>query len=367
MINFFIRIFTCNHLKISKRSLSLKKIFRFLYFYSGMNGLEFGPYTIETVISTVGRSIVYGGRSKHDGKLYACKFVDRTNLSNSETLLLEHELRIHSYMNHPSIIEFKEALYTKEYIIVVTEYCENGDLLENIRERKITGSSYRRIFYDILLGIEYIHAKGFCHFDLKPENIFIDKMNRIKIGDFGCCIEASKFDFKNVAGTLSYLAPELLENEYTGFDPRKCDMWSIGVVFYAIINKTLPFSADNDDELIEQIVKGKYLADSNYNSRLNEIIDSCLITDPNHRKSAYDLVNFGIFDIERESRSFLNQSRKSMRSNENLMITRMRRDMRITFMQPKKANPISYIGHSKSSAGNVYLRIPKIIYVNKDI
>jgi serine/threonine-protein kinase HSL1 (negative regulator of Swe1 kinase) len=117
---------------------------------------------------------------------------------------------------------------------------------------------------EILKGIAACHEKNICHRDLKLENLLIDKLEKqVKVIDFGL---AEKFDqddgIKGYFGTLEYLAPEVAikRGSYT----EKCDMWSIGVIMYAMLTKKFPFTNKNREtfKIRAMIQEGKYDTDS---------------------------------------------------------------------------------------------------------
>ena len=93
----------------------------------------------------------------------------------------------------------------------------------------------------ILEGINYCHKNGVSHRDLKPENILINDRNQIKIIDFGFASNFHNSTLVGQGGTRSYQAPEVLKN---GDYNEKCDIWSIGHIFYMLLTCTHPY----DDE-----------------------------------------------------------------------------------------------------------------------
>jgi serine/threonine protein kinase len=127
--------------------------------------------------------------------------------------------------------------------------------------------------HEILKAIAACHEKNICHRDLKLENLLIDKLDKqVKVIDFGL---AEKFDpddgIKGYFGTLEYLAPEVAikNGSYT----EKCDMWSLGVIMYAMLTKKFPFTNKNREtfKIRAMIQEGKYDTDSK-NSALKELL-----------------------------------------------------------------------------------------------
>lgn len=91
------------------------------------------------------------------------------------------------------------------------EYAPNGDLFHRIHRNKLESDELLRIFYQVCLGIRYLHAKNIMHRDLKPENVLLDKDMNVKICDFGWSTEYFEGVCREtLCGTYEYMAPEVL-------------------------------------------------------------------------------------------------------------------------------------------------------------
>lgn len=100
----------------------------------------------------------------------------------------------------------------------------------------------------------YLHSQGIVHRDLKPENMLFENegSNVLKIIDFGIAarIESEEFLTDRI-GTPYFIAPEVIYKKYN----EKCDIWSAGVIFYMMLTGVLPFKADNEVNLLQNILR----------------------------------------------------------------------------------------------------------------
>ncbi|KAL4612642.1 hypothetical protein ACB092_08G215500 [Castanea dentata] len=130
-------------------------------------------------------------------------------------------------------------------IYLVMEYAKNGDLLKYISEMgKLQEEEARKIFQQIISGVEYCHEKYVVHRDLKPDNLLLDSERNVKITDFGLSnIMTDGQGFNTSCGSPKYAAPEVLSGEsYTG---PHVDVWSCGIILYNLLCCKFP-AFDND-------------------------------------------------------------------------------------------------------------------------
>ena len=245
-------------------------------------------------ISTVGRggsSVVVSVLDEKTSKIYAAKIISRKSIMDMGQMeYLERELRVMSTLNHPNLLRVIDEIYLKDLIIVITEYCENGDLITFITSNSfLMLSMARRIFMQIVEGVNYLHQRNIAHRDLKPDNIFLDQDLNVKIGDFGLAKTSQKGQlFNTLCGTFYYLAPEIIKHQ--DYDGIKCDIWSLGIILYSMIFGTLPWRSTNHQQLIEEICRGDLAWPSEINVEATEIIKRCTCLDPKQRPTCEEIL-----------------------------------------------------------------------------
>lgn len=113
----------------------------------------------------------------------------------------------------------------------------------------------QKIFTQLVGAVSYVHSKSCVHRDLKLENILLDKHGNVKLVDFGFTREyqGSTSYLQTWCGTICYSAPEMIKGEkYAG---EKVDVWSLGIILYALLCGELPFDEDDENDTKQRILK----------------------------------------------------------------------------------------------------------------
>lgn len=224
--------------------------------------VRFGAYVLG---STLGEGefgkVKLGWRKdgKHPSQV-AIKLIKRDSImkdSDSE-IKIHREINSLRLLNHPNIVNLVEVLKSGKYIGIVLEYASGGELFDYILQHKYLKENVaKKLFAQLVSGVDYMHSKGLIHRDLKLENLLMDKHKNIIISDFGFVnsYNRDKNDLmKTSCGSPCYAAPELVltQSPYSG---RKVDIWSLGVILYAMLSGYLPFDDDAENEDGADIVR----------------------------------------------------------------------------------------------------------------
>ncbi|KAJ8099142.1 kinase-like domain-containing protein [Lipomyces tetrasporus] len=227
----------------------------------GKEGVRFGNYTLGTTLGEgeFGK-VKLGWRrdGKHPAEV-AVKLIKKESIppmSNREAKF-QREIIVLRHLRHPNIVRLQEIIQNEKYIGIVLEYASGGELFDYILEHKyLKDNSACRLFAQLVSGVDYLHSKGIVHRDLKLENLLLDKHKNIIITDFGFANVFNPDDvmsgrqtadlMSTSCGSPCYAAPELVvsEGKYSG---RKVDVWSCGVILYAMLAGYLPYDDDPEN------------------------------------------------------------------------------------------------------------------------
>ncbi|PHH92173.1 hypothetical protein CDD83_8559 [Cordyceps sp. RAO-2017] len=201
-----------------------------------------GNYTIGRLIGKGSFGKVYLGTHKlTNGSKVVLKSAHKTD-SN-----LAREIHHHRQFVHPHIARLYEVIVTENLIWMVLEYCSGDELYNYLLEHgPLPVHKVQKIFAQLVGAVSYVHLQSCVHRDLKLENILFDKHENVKLVDFGFTreYEGRTNHLQTFCGTICYAAPEMLRGEkYAG---EKVDVWSLGIILYALLCGELPFDDDDD-------------------------------------------------------------------------------------------------------------------------
>jgi 5'-AMP-activated protein kinase catalytic alpha subunit len=218
------------------------------------------------------------------GHKVAIKILNRRKIRSMEMEeKVKREIKILRLFMHPHIIRLYEVIDTPADIYVVIEYVKSGELFDYIVEKgRLHEEEARRFFQQIISGVEYCHRNMVVHRDLKPENLLLDSKWNVKIADFGLSNVMRDGHFlKTSCGSPNYAAPEVISGKlYAG---PEVDVWSCGVILYALLCGTLPFDDENIPNLFKKIKGGIYTLPSHLSPSARDLIPRMLVVDPMKR------------------------------------------------------------------------------------
>lgn len=167
---------------------------------------------------------------------------------------------------------------------LVLEYVEGGELFDHITANgRLSEPEAVRIFRQLIAGLSYCHRFNICHRDLKPENILMDRNHNIKIVDFGmAALQPANKWLTTSCGSPHYASPEVIRAEQYRGD--KADIWSCGVILFAMLTGTLPFDGAGDwREVINAVLAGEYSFPPGLSPQAEDLIFRMLQKNPKER------------------------------------------------------------------------------------
>ncbi|XP_042563299.1 serine/threonine-protein kinase BRSK2 [Clupea harengus] len=171
---------------------------------------------------------------------------------------VEREIAILKLIEHPHVLKLHDVYENKKYLYLVLEHVSGGELFDYlVKKGRLTPKEARKFFRQIISALDFCHSHSICHRDLKPENLLLDEKNNIRIADFGMAsLQVGDSLLETSCGSPHYACPEVIRGEK--YDGRKADVWSCGVILFALLVGALPFDDDNLRNLLEKVKLGVF-------------------------------------------------------------------------------------------------------------
>ena len=220
-------------------------------------------YYIRGLIGQGRCSDIFRAEHKSSKQPYAVKAIDKLQAQES----CDVELAVLRRVQHPNILELIEVFDCPDRVFFVLELATGGDLLERMSERiHFSEQEACHIIKGILEGLKHLHWLAIAHCDLRPENILLyhpGKDARAIIADFGHSIECRDLEGVVLTHLLRNASPEYLAPEVLARVPANTsvDLWSVGVLAFAMISSHLPFKDENRPVLMRKILRAQYSYD----------------------------------------------------------------------------------------------------------
>ncbi|XP_040001335.1 maternal embryonic leucine zipper kinase [Xiphias gladius] len=216
-------------------------------------------YEVYETIGSGGFAKVKLGRHILTGEKVAIKIMNKKDLGD-DLPRVKVEIEAMKNLSHQHVCRLYQVVETSTQIFMVLEYCPGGELFDYIIAKDRLSEEETRVFFrQIVSALAYVHSQGYAHRDLKPENLLIDEDHNLKLIDFGLCAKPKGglgYELMTCCGSPAYAAPELIQGKaYIG---SEADVWSMGVLLFALLCGYLPFDDDNCMVLYRKITRGKY-------------------------------------------------------------------------------------------------------------
>ena len=177
-------------------------------------------------------------KNMRTGEEVAVKVIQKAVFANSTVLRnrIQREIALMRIFDHPNILSLYNVIESDRNIYLIEKYAAHGSVFDVIQTLSL--ESVLNLFRQIIYGLEYLHQHGVCHRDIKPENLLLDAADQLMIADFGFARWMPMNIANTTCGSPHYTAPEVMSGKQ--YDGRAADVWSSGVVLYAMITVSLP-------------------------------------------------------------------------------------------------------------------------------
>ena len=237
----------------------------------------------------------------HTQQKVAIKILDKSKMIEDEddVVRVQKEIGILKKLRHNNIIQLYEIMESQKHLYLVMEYCENKELFDYIvKNQRLNEMEACSFYQQILNGLEYLHSLKIVHRDLKPENLLLDYNNTIKISDFGL---STNYDglLSTPCGTPCYAPPEMLRgDDYNGI---KSDIWSTGIILYAMLCGALPYAESKEDVILKKITNKEYMIPEFISPLARDLLMRLLQEEPCKRISFKQIKKHPWFNLLRPS------------------------------------------------------------------
>mgnify|MGYP000376599249 FL=1 len=245
-------------------------------------------FTFNSSIGKGGFARVFQVTHKVSGNKFALKRIEKASVLELGQQVIK-EIRIMYSLDHPNIVKLFSHFEDKDYIYLVLELGEKGELYQKIKKLgHLSESSAAQFLREVAVAVQYLHSKvpPIIHRDIKPENIILDAQGRAKLGDFGWSnfFNAERSTF---CGTLDYLAPEMIQQTGHG---TQLDTWNLGVLLFEMLAGKAPFEALTQKELFEKITQVKIGFPKSFPFLAKDLVKKLLKKDPNSRLTIKEIL-----------------------------------------------------------------------------
>ena len=303
---------------------------------------------------------------QYQGMEFVAKITDLVNETKKDLpSTFQAELNALTTISHPNIINMFDYFIENDSLFLILEYCCGGTVQDILmKEGRILSHKLIEYTYQIVKALKFCEDHGFAHRDIKPSNLFIDKYGRLKLADFGFAYRFKKEDFdctdntnhnqfhalsNHFAGSPPFMPLEILNKQQ--FDPRKADIWSLGMTLYVMAVGRLPFVANHMGDLKEKIKSIRELLTfpKDVDPEFIEIVRETLKIDPDERISLSQILSKRIMiaaeaklkqdlkciDIMKKARKFIHNNIIIPRVNSMTTISPYFRHKKESILVPK--------------------------------
>jgi tRNA A-37 threonylcarbamoyl transferase component Bud32 len=263
-------------------------------------------------------SKVYRAQCRRSGQLVVLKSYHMPSICALYQHQIRREVRLHASLGHENVVALHAAFKEGDLVVLVLEHCDGGDLfglLQRYGGRLTEKVAVQLVLEPFLRVLNYMHGRGIVHRDIKPENILFSRQGAtLKLADFGLAIDMREERAVTRAGTLDYMAPEILNCPYKNAPEENkdkphlhygptVDSWAVGVLAYELLVGCPPFYDRSRDAVEARIRTQAPQFPSSLSDDARSFVRSALSKDPTVRPTILQLLNHPWVSAHRARRS----------------------------------------------------------------
>ncbi|XP_030836097.1 serine/threonine-protein kinase PLK4 [Strongylocentrotus purpuratus] len=242
-------------------------------------------YQVLNLLGRGGFACVYRAKTISTGQEVAIKMIDKKLMQSSGMATrVKNEVEIHCQLKHPSILELYSYFEDNNYVYLVLELAQNGELLRYLKKKaRVFGEEEARQFLEeIVIGLLYLHSHGILHRDLTLANILLTRDMHCKIADFGLAaqLKLPEEQHYTMCGTPNYISPEIATRGPHGL---QSDVWSLGCMLYTFLTGTPPFDTEAVKTTLNKVMLAEYVMPTHISMEAKDLINKMLRKDPTER------------------------------------------------------------------------------------
>ena len=205
-------------------------------------------------------------------------------------------------LSHPNIISLYDSFEDENFSYFIMDYCSNGTFRQKV---KLSYENFINYSKQMLEALAYCHSNKVAHRDIKPDNIFLDQYDQVKLGDFGLSKQFnSNLKSTEKCGSMAFKAPEMFLCQE--ICPFKADIWALGITFFFMATGECPFKSISREKLKQSIIFGDLdYGEHKVDSRIKFLISKMTQKNPESRPTAEKLLELPMFNPNLSKKTLL--------------------------------------------------------------